>query len=231
MKESDLKLWKMALQEAMEEKQNEEMEVVTEEILPSAQHSRKVKRMLGVDDERRKRYPAKRLLAWGLAAVLLMASALTAYAYNGTSYGFSLESHGPYTVVGFAYSFDIQYTSEIEEAYELGYLPSDYHRTRLYEHQQRIECTYRNGEGGAIEFQQYPLGKKETWGFRNELGERVIKQYGETYVYCFNADDDRTFLWRDQKYAMVLFVGADMSDSEIEKIINGVQLQVKGDGR
>lgn len=231
MSDLDRKLWKEALQEAMEEKQKEEMAAVTEEILPSAQHLRRMSRILGVNvsGEKRKRYPAKRLLAWGLAAVLLMAFALSAYAYSGTSFGFVERVYGPYTEVGFAYGFDIEYTDNIEEAYELTYLPQGYQRTRLYSHQQRIECTYRNGRGDEIEFAQYPLGKKESWGFRNEHCKLEIKKYGEIYVYCCDGEEGRTFLWRDQKYAMMLFVSTDMKDSEILNIINGVQIQAKGE--
>lgn len=230
MKDLDMELWKQALQEAMEEKQAEELATAPEEITPSARHLRKVSRILGVrvGGERRVRYPAKRLLAWGLAAVLLMASALTAYAYSGTSFGFVESAHGPYIEVGYAYSFDMVFTDNIEERYELGYLPPHYVRTRLYAHQQRTEITYRDAQGGEIEFQQYPLGKKETWGFRNERGEREIKKFGETFVYCYDAQDSRTFLWRDNKYAMVLYVDAGMSDAEVLAIISGVQIQVKG---
>ena len=229
MKDPDIKLWKQALQEAMEEKQNELLASVTEEVTPSAQHLRRVSRILGVSvvDERPKRYPAKRVLAWGLAAVLLMTCALTAYAYNGAELGFVERKYGAYTQVSFAVSDDALAADRIVEAYELGYVPNRYVRTRVYVHDQRVECVYQNGKGDEIEFQQYPLGADEAWGFRNEFGDTEIKRYGERYLYCYNCEDSRTFLWRDQKYAMVLCVGAEMSDTEILKIISGISVQAQ----
>ena len=230
MKNTDKELFKQALLEATEEVHQETLAADSEAFTPSAQHLAQVGRILGIDlapKARRKRYPLKRVIAWGFAAVLLMVSALSAYAYSGVDFGFTERVYGPYTQVGFAYSFDMVLTHDIEETYELGYTPPRYARTRLYAHPQRTECTYTNHAGGRIEFQQYPLGQREVWGFRNELCELAIKRYGETYVYCCDDEDSRTFLWRDHKYAMVLYVDADMNDAEVLKIINGVQVQAQ----
>lgn len=229
MKNSDSELFIKALQEAMEEKRSEELALCSdEEIIPSARHLRKVSRILGIDVRResdRKRYPARRVIAWALAAVLMVASALTAYAYSGTSFGFVERVYGSYTQVTFAFSFDIVRTVDIEERYELGYTPLRYELSRVYAHEQRTECTYRTSTGKEIEFQQHPLNGKGEWAFHNELGRLEIRQYGEIYVYCYDCPDSRTFLWRDQKYAMVLCVDPDVADEEILKIINGVRIK------
>ncbi len=229
MKDEKRELFKQALSQAMYEKRMEELALCPdEEIIPSARHLRKVSRILGIDVRResdRKRYPVRRVIAWALAAVLMVASALTAYAYSGTGFGFVERVYGNYTQVTFAFSFDIIRTVDIEEQYELGYTPHGYKLSRVYAHGQRTECTYRTPAGKEIEFQQHPLNGKGEWAFRNELGKLEIKQYGEIYVYCYDCPDSRTFLWRDQKYAMVLCTDPDIEDGEILKMIDGVRIK------
>lgn len=229
MKDPKRELFEQALWQAMYEKRMEELaQCPDEEIVPSERHLRKLSRIFGFDlceKKEKRRYRPKRVIAWGLAAVLLMVSALTAYAYRGTSFGFVERVYDQYTQVRFAYASDIQRTVDIEERYELTYLPPYYERSRVYVHGQRIEYTYYNAAGDEIEFQQHPLNGKGEWAFRNDVGELEIKKYGERYVYCYDCPDSRTFLWRDQKYAMVLYVSTAMDDAEILQIINGVSVQ------
>ena len=228
MKGEQRELFKAALLEAMEEKRQEELAECPEEIIPSARHLKRVSRILGIDVRRKdqvKRYRPRRVIAWALAAVLLMVSALTAYANRGTESGFAERVYGQYTQVNFTGADDILPTDDIEQVYELGYVPRGYVQVRLYEHEKRTECIYTNAQGDEIEFQQHPLNGKGEWGFHNGLGTTQIKKYGEIYVYCYDCPDSRTFLWRDQKYAMLLFVSTPMETEEILRMMDSVQIR------
>ena len=213
-----------ALWQAFEEKRNEELALCEPSFEPSARHLHKVSRILGVDvqkEEGRRYYHKKRVLSLILAAVLLLVSAVTVYAYRGAILGFIEKIFDDHVEVGFD-GVPADAPTVIEKVYELGYIPQGYHETGRLVTEFEANYYYEHAEGKTFGFNQYLL-KQFFIYIDNERGDVQIKKYGERDVYCYISERECLFLWRDAEYAFQIFTSVPLSEEEILKTMDGIR--------
>ena len=229
MDHSKRELFCKALWQAFEEKRNEELALCDPPFEPSARHLHKVSRILGVDvqkEEGRRYYHKKRVLSLILAAVLLLVSAVTVYAYRGAILGFIEKIFDDHVEVGFD-GVPADAPTTIEEIYALGYLPRGFVQNQENSHERGVRYIFENENGAILDFQQIPLNAGNILEFDNEQGNLEIKAYGDRNVYCYNSEGAWSFLWRDNKYSMLIVVDIPLTEEEILKIMDGIQIKQK----
>ena len=213
-----------ALWQAFEEKRNEELALCEPSFEPSARHLHKVSRILGVDvqkEEGRRYYHKKRVLSLILAAVLLLVSAVTVYAYRGAILGFIEKIFDDHVEVGFD-GVPEDAPSVIEEVYTLGYVPQGYVQVQKNSSERSVRYTFKNEEGKSIDFLQDTINANSIIGMDNEYGDIEIRIYGERKVYCRISSSNCSFLWRGEKYVLQIWTSAPIAEEEVLKIMDGI---------
>lgn len=216
-----------ALWQAFEEKRNEELAACGPSFEPSARHLHKVSCILGVDVQEetgRKYYRRKRVITLILAAVLLLVSGVTVYAYGGAIFGFVEKMFDDHVEVGFD-GIPSDAPTKIEEVYELGYVPQGFVQVQDNSHERGVRYIFENEEGATLDFQQIPLNAENILEFDNEHGNLEIKTYGTRNVYCYNSEKTCSFLWRDNKYSMLIAVDIPLTEEEILEIMDSIQIK------
>ena len=227
MDNAEQTLWKKALCEAMWEKHSAELATCTEDIHPSARHLHKVSRILGVDVQQeagRRYYRKRRVIAFILAAALLLATAVTVYAYRNAIFGFIESVFTDHVEVDFD-GIPADAPTTIEEVYELGYVPKGFVQVQERSHERGVRYIFENEKGDTFDFLQSPLNSNTVLGMDNEYGDTEIRNYGGREVYCRISSSNCSFLWRDDKYALQIWTAKPLSDEEILKIMDGVQIK------
>ena len=122
-------------------------------------------------------------------------------------------------------TFDTLRNNTIEEVYELGYVTRGFVQVQENSHERGVRYIFENEEGNTLDFQQIPLNAENILGLDNEHGILEIKTYGNRNVYCYNSEKTCSFLWRDDKYSMLIAVDIPLAEEEILKIMDGIQIK------
>ena len=225
MDHAEKDLLKQAFWQAFEEKQSEELAASEPAFRPSAYHLRRVSRILGINVQReadRRYYLKKRVITLILAAALLLAFAVTVYAYREAIFGFIESVFDDHNEVGF-WEIPADAPTMIEEVYELGYVPEGYALARETAHERGVRYIFENEKGTIIDLSQTTLDADTLFGIDNERGEIVVRKYGKRDVYCYFSNAACSYLWQDSKYALFLYTSEPLSEEEILKIMDGIQ--------
>lgn len=182
-----------------------------------------------VDEKRRSKI---RLIAALVAAALFLVGC-AAYVYRNEIGSFVETVFEEYVNVGFSdvkgdVSFNGKenndnYATEIEEVYELSYVPAGYELIDLFINDTYVAYTYGNDNGSVILFDQCPLGVSYSIGIDNDLDDVTVIEHNGIEYYARSTGIMVHYVWHDEDYAMVLDVPSEISQDEVFKIIDKIK--------
>lgn len=221
MDKSNLELFKQALNEAISNKFDKMAAECTEEITCSERHKLAMRTIVyGKTDTRRVWSPKmKRIVAILVAAALLLTSC-------GIIFRNEIREIFENFFVKLSYSESDATGAEIEEIYELTYLPEGYYLEEENVSYTAAKYKYVNSDGDHIYFEQRILNGTDFIVDSESGYSRIIEIEGlNVYVYYRYTDKYHCYICNDIKHAIRIKSNAELSDQEITLILSGLQIK------
>lgn len=219
MDKNSLDLFKQAISEGLSERFDSVVESCTDKIVCSDHHKIAMRTIVyGKAEAKRAWSPKmKRIIAILVAAALLLTSC-------GIIFRNEIREVFEEFFVQLSYVGDENSVGEIEEVYELNYLPKGY-----YLEQENISYTtakfkYINSERDYIYFEQRILNETNFF-IDNESGYSKIEEIEAYDIYYRYTGESFIYLWNDGKYSLSLRVNNELPNEEIILILNGTTLK------
>ena len=220
MTEYEKDLFKQALIEGLSNRFQREIDRCTESIRPSRRHNAAMKAILkGESPERHARsIRMRRIAAILVAALLLLASC--AIVYREQIRNFIEEIYESFIKV--SYSDGEEWEHELEEIYELTYVPEGYALEEEFLSAGVSRIKYASRSGDTVLFEQRVL---DTASFYLDIenGYTKLDDIQNSEVYYRNTVTRHYYLWNDGKYTIMLMSTIEMSDDELMLIIGGIK--------
>lgn len=217
---TDLELFKQALNEGLELRIQSTIDSCTEEIACSKEHIAACKAIIrGTYKNRPLWSDAKIKIAAIIAAATMLLAGCTAI-YKDEIKTFIKHIYEEYIEIIFGERGDGA-PKNIEEVYELTYIPEGYNLKKSTIDEIIVGYTYLSATGEEIIFNQQPLSAYH--GFDNENGYSSTIMLENHEVFYKKSDLYSTYLWSDGKYSLSLTTSEVFSDEELIKIINSIQ--------
>ncbi|MBQ7872870.1 MAG: DUF4367 domain-containing protein [Clostridia bacterium] len=115
-------------------------------------------------------------------------------------------------------------SQNIDEIYELTYLPEGYGLKEEYITRMRVEYVFANSSNESIRFIQQPLDSA-TFSVDSEHSDTILIEIEEYTVYYRIAGNMHYYLWNDGKYALKINSALELSDNELLLITNGLKVK------
>ena len=212
-------LFKQAINEALTNKFQRMADACDEEIVCSRRH-RKAMRAIISGKTPRKPLSTKMIAILVAAAILLLAGC--AIIYRDEIRGFIIDIKELFVNVDF--SEGENNSQEIEEIYELTYIPEGYSLKDQNITRIRVQFVFNNENGDKIKFIQQPLDSA-TFSVDSEHSDTILIEIEEYTVYYRIAGNMHYYLWNDGKYALKINSALELSDNELLLIINGLKVK------
>lgn len=113
-------------------------------------------------------------------------------------------------------------SSYIEEIYELTYVPEGYVLNEKIITPISVKYVFLSSDHERITFYQQVLDNT-SFGVDGESGYTIIHNINGIDVYCRNYNDHNNYLWNDSAYAITISSTRALSNSELQKIIEGIK--------
>ena len=212
-------LFKQAINEALTNKFQRMADACDEEIVCSRRH-RKAMRAIISGKTPRKPLSTKMIAILVAAAVLLLAGC--AIIYRDEIRGFITNIREIFIELRFEEGE--QESREIEEIYELTYVPEGYDLKEQKINRMRVQYIFTNADNRSIRFIQQPLDSA-TFSVDSEHSDTILIEIKEYTVYYRIAGNMHYYLWNDGKYALKINSALELSDNELLLIINGLKVK------
>ena len=223
MNDTNRELFKKALSDALSQKYGAEISECGEDTACSQKHYVKMQKIVGGDIYKTKRrFSKKALIAIIIAAALLLTGCAAAYVYRNEIGDFIEEIYD--THIKLTYGGEQNFAGEIQEQYELTYVPSGYEKTSEKVTRVYIFYKYENEDKKALNFRQEPVGGI-ILGFNAEGGHTTVFICGDTEVYCRIFDTTFHYVWSDGKYIFSIDSYEFLDETEIAKIIENIAVK------
>lgn len=219
MSKNDLELFKQALNEGVSNRFDAMAAECIEKIECSEHHTRTMETIVYGKTEFRRTCSSKkrRLIALLVAAALLLTGC-------GVLFRHEIREFFEDLYVKLTYRDEGATGNEIEEVYQLGYVPEGY--SLQYERIRAVRVQYRfeNQDGEYICFEQQPTSS--AYFFVDiENGYCKIEEIENYEIYYRYADKKHIFVWSDGKHSMKLSSSAELTNEEILRILEGLVIQ------
>ena len=217
MDKSNLELFKQAISDGLSKKFDSVVNSYTDEIVCSEQHNLAMRTIVyGKADAKRTWSPKmKRVVAILIAAALLLTSCAVIFRNE-------IREVFEEFFVKLTYSGDGMGSDTIEEVYELTYLPEGYTLDTKNISYTATKFKYINSIGNYIYFEQHTIDRSEA-AVDNEIGYSQIKEIKEYDVYYRFTDKYHYYLWSNSKYSFHLTSDQELTNEDIELIIQGIK--------
>lgn len=217
---------KRAFIEAMCEKYNDELSICNESALCSADHKKRILRIVNGSSitTPRKRFTKKSVVALLIAAALLLAGC-TAYVYREQIGNFFIEILDG-NIVGEFGSDDKsgEKVTEVCEIYTIDYIPDGYEKRKEIDTPRRVSYEWENNFGDKLFFEQR-LYDSTVYHIDGENGESQTIQIDGISVYFRKLNSLNYYIWDNGTYAFILKTTAEFSEAEMVKIIKSVAVK------
>ena len=216
MNKSNLELFKQALNEGISNRFDAMAAECTDTIECSEHHTRTMETIVYGKTEFKRTCSSKkkRLIALLVAAALLLTGC-------GILFRHEIREIFEDFYVKLTYRGEDISGNEIEDVYQLGYVPEGYslkyERIRLV----RVQYEFRNQDKEYICFEQQPM-KSAHFFVDIEKGYCQIEEIESYEIYYRYADKKHVFVWSDGKYSMQLSSSAELSNDELLLILEGM---------
>ena len=220
MSDNNLALFKLALTEGLSNRIDRQISDCTEEIVASPAHSRAMNRIVGCLPKRK--LPTspklKKIIAILIAAALLLTGC--AVAYRNEIRDFFEEIYESFVKIN--YSDGDDQGAQIEEVYELTYVPEGYRLEDEVVFEGMSRNTFSNSNGHTIVFEQHTLDTARFFA-DIENGYTKIVDISIYDVYYKKTKQQTYYMWNDGKFSLVLISKTALSDEELKLIIEGIK--------
>lgn len=212
-------LFKQAINEALTNKFQRMADACDEEIVCSRRH-RKAMRAIVSGKTPRKPLSTKMIAILVAAAVLLLAGC--AIIYRDEIRGFITNIREIFIELRFEEGE--QKSREIEEIYELTYIPEGYSLEEEYITRMRVEYVFIGIDSNYVRFIQQSLDAS-SFHIDSEHSDNTVLDVGNYTIYTRKTGDTFYYLWNDGKYAFKLISSESLSNDNLLLIIDGLKIQ------
>lgn len=216
MDKSNLELFKQALSEGLSNKFDSIANSYTDEIVYSERHKLAMRAIVyGKTDTKRVWTPKmKRIIALLVAAALILTSCAIIYRHE-------IREVIEKFFVSLTYSDEHNDGNEIEEVYELTYMPEGYYLENSIISPTMIRYEFSDSNGNKLRFDQCTLDGTN-FVIDIESGYNRIVDIQKYEIYYRYTDDNHHYIWNDGKYSMKLKSSEKLSNADIEAILDGI---------
>lgn len=219
MDKTNEELFKQAINEALTNKFQRMADACDEEIICSRRH-RKAMRVIVNGKTPRKPLSTKMIAILVAAALLLLAGC--AIIYRDEIRGFITNIREIFVELRFEEGE--QESREIEEIYELTYIPEGYSLKDQFVNRMGVEYIFTNLDSKRIKFMQQSLDAS-SFSIDSEHSDNTIIEIENYILYTRKTGDTFYYLWNDGKYAMQIYSSESLSDDELLLIIDGIRIK------
>lgn len=219
MDKTNEELFKQAINEALTNKFQRMADACDEEIVCS-RHHRKAMRAIISGKTPRKPLSTKMIAILVAAAILLLTGCAIIYRDEIRSFVTDIREF----FVELRFGDGEQESRNIDEIYELAYIPEGYSLEDQQINRMRVEYVFTNSDSKRIKFIQQSLDAS-TFSVDSEHSDTVIIVIDDLTIYSRLAGNMHYYLWNDGKYAMKLISTEKLSDDELSLIIIGLKIK------
>ena len=222
MNKTNEELFKQAINEALTNKFQRMADACDEEIVCSRRHKKSMRAIINGKTPRKPMTTMNRRVVAILVAAVLLLLAGCAIIYRDQIREFVTDIREFFVKVSF--SEGDNESRNIDEIYELTYLPEGYTLKEERINRIGIEHIFTNDEGKKIKFIQQALDNT-SFSVDSEHGDTVVIEIKDYTVYSRKTGDTYYYLWNDGKYAFKLITIEELSHNQLLLIINGLKIK------
>ena len=217
---NNIDIFKQAILEGVSQKIDETIKAYDGKIIYSKKHLATMRSILRGKEQRYLSAKAKRIIIIVAIIALLLISCTVIYR----------EKIGELTINIFNRDDIITHEAgedkpkNIEEVYELTYIPDGYILENTLFLPNIFQYTYYGTDGAEMIFQQKSFGNS-IHHFDNEHGESDTINIGDLTVYCRRSAEDYLYIWDDEKYILTLTINSQISTEELKQIVEGIKIK------
>ena len=219
MDKTNEELFKQAINEALTNKFQRMADACDEEIVCS-RHHRKAMRAIISGKTPRKPLSTKMIAILVAAAILLLAGCAIIYRNEIRDFITNIRE----IFIELRFEEGDQESREIEEIYEITYIPEGYSLKNQQINRMRVQYVFENEESDAIKFIQRSLDAS-SFNIDSEHSDNTVLDIGNYIIYTRKTGDTFYYLWNDGKYAMQIYSSESLSDDELLLIIDGIRIK------
>lgn len=218
-KTTNQELFKQALVEGVNRRLDREIAAYDEDITYSR---RQIKNMTRIVNGKTPRKPlsTKMIAILVAAAILLLAGC--AIIYSNEIREFVSKVYDSF--VDLRFEEGEQESRNIEEIYELTYVPEGYSLESQHIGQMAVQYLFVNVDDDYIKFIQRPIDAA-SFSVDIENSDNVIIEIGDYTIYSRQTNGTYYYLWNDGKYALKLNSKEELSYEALEAIIDGIRIK------
>ena len=218
---TDLELFRQALMDARNQKVDEVLRSVPDNVVPSAQYLAKMQRLLNGKRRRKLSKKSKWLIAL-VAALLALLVGCAAYVYRHKIADFIEGIYDKHATVVSDAGADVDDGLSVNELYTLTYVPEGY---TLYFEDTALGVTqvWKDANNNKISFNQFSM--KALNYLDGERSYSSIFEMGEQKIYYRKEQELLSYIWTDNSYIYKLVLTWEVSEDEVIKIIENIRVR------
>ena len=214
-KTTNQELFKQALVEGVNRRLDREIAAYDEDITYSRRHIQNMTRIVNGKTPRKPFSP--KMIAILVAAAILLASCAIIYRNEIREFFTDLSEY----FVKIKFEDGENFSQNIEDIYELTYVPDGYTLEKQKTTKSRVEYVFTNENDEYIKFIQRPIDAS-SFSVDIEHGDFDVINIGEYEIYYRQTDGINYYLWNDGKYAIKLVSTEKLSDDILILMINSI---------
>lgn len=222
MDKTNEELFKQAINEALTNKFQRMADACDEEIVCSRRHRKAMRAIVRGKTPRKPMTPMNRRVVAVLIAAALLLLAGCAIIYRDEIRGFITNIREIFVELRFEEGE--QESREIEEIYELTYVPEGYSLKSQRINRMAVEYVFSNADNKSIRFIQQSLDAS-SFSVDSEHSDNTIFESGNYTIYTRKTGNMYYYLWNDGRYAMQIYSSESLSDDELLLIIDGIRIK------
>lgn len=222
MNKTNEALFKQALMEGLSNRIDRVIESCTETVVPSRRHRVAMRAIInGRTAPRRGFSPCMKRVAAILVAVMLLLAGC-AVIYREQICNFIEEIYESFVKI--SCSEDEESGVVIKDVYELTYLPDGYSFENEFSSLGMSRIKYCDSNGNQLIFEQRNLDATKFYA-DIENGYTKIVDIIDYDVYHKRNKDHSYYIWNDGEYSFALISKMELSNEELQKIIDGIKMK------
>ena len=219
MDKTNEELFKQAINEALTNKFQRMADACDEEIVCSRRHRKAMRAIVSGKTPRKPMTPMNRRVVAVLIAAVLLLLAGCAIIFRDEIRDFITDVREFFVKVTF--DEGERESREIEEIYELTYLPDGYSLKDQRINRMRVEYVFTNADSKRIKFIQQSLDASSFY-IDIEHSDNTMISIENYTIYTRKTGDTFYYLWNDGKYAFQINSTDKLSDNQLFSIIDGL---------
>lgn len=219
MDQTNEALFKQAINEALTNKFQRMADACDEEIVCSRRH-RKAMRAIVSGKTPRKPLSTKMIAILVAAAILLLVGCAIIYRDEIRNFVTDIREF----FVDLRFEEGEQESREIEEIYELTYIPEGYSLKDQNINLMGVQYIFTNSDSKRIKFIQRSLDAS-SFSIDSEHSDNTVLDIGNHTIYTRKTGDMYCYLWNDGKYALKLNSTDKLSENDLLLIIDGLKIK------